>query len=626
MFETTHYLTSPDLAKNMNDIIRTSIQSCVGCNKCMRVCPVSTANVAFMDRHQRIKVRTDNTKCLACGSCIDVCPRRARYFVDDTESFFADLAAGKKLSVLISPSVRTNFSEYKTVINYLRQLGVNRVYDVSLGVDIYVWAHMRYLERNHPFTMITTYCPVIVSYCELHRPELLPRLSPVKNPTCILAIYLKNQLGNDDDLAVVSPCMCKQNEFDPTKENLRYNLTFARLHEHIVRTHPEGLEPVESDFDLPDIALGSAAAVHEGFMRNFEFFMGDRVRIDSASGQNVFGLLDSYASSDPADLPQILDLVSCDSGCSLGPGHSSDLSRFRVNNIVYRNSKLSFTEAARARYEKLHAQFDADLEIASFFRQFIPTPLIQDDYVAEDRIEQAFLTMGKRTRAQRTIDCFACGSATCREMASKIAMGVNIPRNCTILAKDRLSDSNKRFNDYLQLIRIMGEYMLASGQYDKQDSIENSLMALCSAINASKASIWRTTYDRMELPRCHILLSFPSTRHFGLVSMNTENMPGWLEALGNGEPVIRSSVFMTPKEKKFFIEPGFDNLCCVPVMAEGDFWGFVMIVRGPQHPFTPEEMSVIESASFLIMSNFISSLPHDPVGKYYFQDPGLSGD
>jgi hypothetical protein len=487
-------------------------------------------------------------------------------------------------------------------------MGVNKIYDVSLGMDVYVWAHLRHMERVRPFTMVTTYCPVLISYCEFHRPELLPRLSPIRSPSSILAIYLKDHLKNEDDLAVLSPCLSKNTEFDRTKENLKYNLTFSRLMEHILKTNPKGMRQEESDFDQHSKTIGTAVSLNDGFHKNIEFFTRNEVRVDHYSGQKVFGLLDVYASSDPDDVPQILDLVSCEMGCSMGPGRAPELNNFKINKITFNRNNLLYSKEIRERYETVHKLFDKELNLASFYQQYIPTPLVQD-YVAEERIEQAFLSLGKRTVAQRTIDCYACGASNCRDMAVRIALGVNIPQNCTILAKETISATNKRFTDYLQLIRIMGEYMLASGQHDKFDSIENSLMALCSALNASRASIWKTSYDALELPRCDIILSFPGMRHSYLGTMTYNNLPEWLEDLANGELVIKSGLNMTAKEKKFFNEQGYDNLCCIPIMAEGDFWGFLMIVRGPQKPFTQEELGVIESASFLIISNLITSIP-----------------
>ena len=42
---------------------------CTGCNKCVRSCPVLTANIATQEGY----VTVDPDKCIACGECFDVC-------------------------------------------------------------------------------------------------------------------------------------------------------------------------------------------------------------------------------------------------------------------------------------------------------------------------------------------------------------------------------------------------------------------------------------------------------------------------------------------------------------------------------------------------------------------------
>ena len=90
--------------------------SCTGCNKCVRSCPVLTANIAT----EAGKVMVDSDKCIACGACFDACPHQARDFYDDTENFFAALAAGKKISVILAPAFLANYpTEYQKVLGYL---------------------------------------------------------------------------------------------------------------------------------------------------------------------------------------------------------------------------------------------------------------------------------------------------------------------------------------------------------------------------------------------------------------------------------------------------------------------------------------------------------------------------
>ena len=52
--------------------------SCTGCNKCVRECPVLVANDATMSG--RVSVNTEN--CIACGACFDACTHGARNYME----------------------------------------------------------------------------------------------------------------------------------------------------------------------------------------------------------------------------------------------------------------------------------------------------------------------------------------------------------------------------------------------------------------------------------------------------------------------------------------------------------------------------------------------------------------
>ena len=68
----------------------------VGCNKCIRSCPVLMANVA-----EDNKIDVNEAMCIQCGACFDNCLHKARDYNDDTEKFLEDLKKGKKLSVIV---------------------------------------------------------------------------------------------------------------------------------------------------------------------------------------------------------------------------------------------------------------------------------------------------------------------------------------------------------------------------------------------------------------------------------------------------------------------------------------------------------------------------------------------
>ena len=82
---------------------------CVGCNACVRACPISEANVARLDDTGQLHIFIDDNKCINCGACIKACSHGARAFEDDTELFLDDLMAGKELAVIVAPSIKIAF-------------------------------------------------------------------------------------------------------------------------------------------------------------------------------------------------------------------------------------------------------------------------------------------------------------------------------------------------------------------------------------------------------------------------------------------------------------------------------------------------------------------------------------
>ena len=77
------------------------------------------------DEKGRSRINVDPVRCVGCGACFDVCEHDAREYNDDTETFLADLAAGKKISLLIAPAFRANYpDEYEKVLGGLKALGV----------------------------------------------------------------------------------------------------------------------------------------------------------------------------------------------------------------------------------------------------------------------------------------------------------------------------------------------------------------------------------------------------------------------------------------------------------------------------------------------------------------------
>ena len=411
----------------MKQLITNELDTCVGCNRCIRVCPVEGANIAFSE-NDGIKVKIDGERCIGCGACIQACRHNARGYIDDTEAFMNDLRRGVPISMFAAPANRANFSGWGRILTWLRSLGVRKIYDVSLGADICTWAHIRFIQQNSPPSVITQPCPAIVNYILMYRPELVKYLSPVHSPMLCTAIYMKEYEGISDNLAVLSPCIAKTNEFEAAGY-ARYNITFKKLADYI-KTHSITLPHEESGFDGLDSSFGRLYSMPGGLKENVEFYLGKSLRIDKSEGQNiVYKALDRFAEQDDRYLPAIFDVLNCPEGCNLGTGceHIRDI--FEINTVMETERKDVANGHEAEYFEELYAHYDKTLRLSDFLRQYMPLRVRRPEITA-DGIEKGFRLLGKETEAQRNFDCGACGADSCRDMASKITLGLNTPQNC----------------------------------------------------------------------------------------------------------------------------------------------------------------------------------------------------
>jgi PAS domain S-box-containing protein len=417
----------------MINVIKEQTDLCVGCNRCVRECPMEMANVTYLDEAGNIKVVIDRERCIACGACLLACKHDARVFADDTGRFFHDLSKGVPISLMAAPAVKTNIPEYKRLFTYLKQLGVHKIYDVSLGADICIWAHTKFLEGNGVAPIISQPCPPIVLYCEIYRNDLLGKLSPIHSPMACTSIYMKEYQGIHDRIAALSPCMAKAVEFEETKL-ADYNVTFGKLLEYLKKNNIN-LPEAETGFDHAESGLGSLFPMPGGFKENMEYILGKRLHITKAEGPGVYERLNKYAVAPEEFLPDIYDVLNCAEGCNIGSASSHGRCIFEIGKTMKNNARKVREEHRRADNASVFEAYDAAFDFNRFTRIYRPIPTVLPNIIPTD-IEKAFESLGKTDYEKQHIDCYACGSKTCYDMARKIALNVNIPDNCIIKSKE----------------------------------------------------------------------------------------------------------------------------------------------------------------------------------------------
>lgn len=421
--------------------------NCVGCNKCISACPVLTANRAVEEKGKN-KIIVDGSQCISCGACFDACAHNARSYHDDTERFFEDLKKGEKISLLLAPAFLANYPrEYATVLGGLKKLGVNRIISISFGADITTWGYVKYITEHNFTGGISQPCPAVVGYIEKYLPELLPSLMPVHSPMMCGAIYVKKYMKVPDKLAFISPCIAKKNEIDDPNCGgyVSYNVTFDHLMKY-VREHGISGPAVTDEIEY---GLGSIYPMPGGLKENVYWFCGEDIFIRQIEGEkHAYEFLSDYKRRvlGNKELPFMVDALNCAKGCIYGPGVEEEKAKSddtlyelqKIREASKKNDKrhaFSRSLTPKQRLARLNKQF-AQLDINDFIRRYTDkSSIVTAKKASPAELDEIFISMDKRTDAERSINCSACGYDTCKKMATAVHNGCNNIYNCIQFVK-----------------------------------------------------------------------------------------------------------------------------------------------------------------------------------------------
>ncbi len=417
-------------------VICVETEKCVGCNACVRACPVEDANIARMNDDGRLIITIDDDRCIKCGACIAACSHGARGFNDDIDRFLKDLKSGQEIAIIAAPAIKIAFDgNWRHALQWLRNQGVKAIYDVSYGADICTWAHLRYLEKHPDAKVISQPCAAVVNYALRDKQELIPHMSPIQSPMMCLAIYLRKVVGYRGKLAALSPCIAKIDEFQQTG-GIDYNVTMDHLKKYFEK---QGVNlpqiKIYSEFEFDD-HQGLEGAIYPrpgGLMRNLQIHKPDMSVVTSEGTEKLFKELDLYLEQRKEQLPTVFDVLSCETGCNGGPATGVDYHRFAMSDIMYDveqyASKVRKKNTTRKGVDLQFAEFDKTLNLNDYIRVYKPLKR-SEVKVTEADINRAFEGLGKYTVEERRFDCHACGYKSCREMAIAIAKGINEKENC----------------------------------------------------------------------------------------------------------------------------------------------------------------------------------------------------
>lgn len=427
-------------------IITVDENRCIGCNACVRVCPVHANVTRLKDGTTDEFITTIQPEaCINCGECVKACMHNARGYQDHFDIFKEMFESKKEMVLIVAPAIRTSYpdGEWKILLSWLRRNGNVRIYDVGFGADICSYMHNKYLETHEGKKMITQPCPAVVNYIQKYQPELIPYLSPVLSPVGCLATWLKKYQRETAPMFMLSPCIAKTSEAG--REGLYdYNVTFHSLDKYVNKRKIDWDGKADFSFDAAEGSIGRMYPMPSG-LKETMLMLNPNLVIRNAEGvHDLYPALERYAQTDERGKPDILDVLNCGYGCNCGTAVPEDAtSLLEVEQIMTDITAKSVRETRGGIFGigklKRFKEFDKTLNLDDFLTSY-KDESVHREKLNPDQYAKIFAEMHKNDFVSQNINCGACVYKRCKDVAYAIYYKLNVRENCVYYLKQSMKD------------------------------------------------------------------------------------------------------------------------------------------------------------------------------------------
>lgn len=224
-----------------NSIVRDP-NKCIMCGECVRMCEEvqGVGAICIANRGASIEVVAAYGKplaesnCINCGQCRSVCPTGALTIKNDNMAVWDAINdPNKRVVVQIAPAVRVAIGEefgekpgtevMGRLVAALRKMGVDQVYDTTIGADLTVTEETReFLARireGKRLPLFTSCCPGWMEFVKSKYPEIMENVSTCRSPMEMFGVVIKEHFKEIDRVegrktvnVAIMPCTAKKTE------------------------------------------------------------------------------------------------------------------------------------------------------------------------------------------------------------------------------------------------------------------------------------------------------------------------------------------------------------------------------------------------------------------------------
>ncbi len=413
--------------------IKIDESKCIGCVVCMKACPTKAIRI----RNRKAKVIAE--RCIDCGECYRTCPYNA---ITSLTTKTSDISQFKVKVALPTPVLYSQFGPdimpYE-ILNALREIGFDYVYDEAHACEMVSIAIEEYLERNNgPRPIISSTCPVVVRLIQRLFPSLVSLIIRMEPPREIAAKNLRKELSSEKNISEqdigifhITSCPAKMVSINHPetmeKSYLDGAISIREIYNQIITIlkRKERRFLLQAQNQMSGIGIGWAIS-------------GGEIRsIKQNASVSVSGVYDtikilSDVESGKIDNIEYLECLICPDGCIGGPLTVEN--RFLAKSHIL---QLIRQFGGKNRIDVNYVKQLYDENFFSFERDIQPKPFPP---LATDKNE-AIRRLKKKEEILKTlpgINCGVCGAPDCASFAEDLVRNEPGLRSCVFLGESNL--------------------------------------------------------------------------------------------------------------------------------------------------------------------------------------------